>query len=196
MPRLSTLPDIEFAEAGGTVSPVLEPLLRLRDIERCLRDILLDARLPCHAGPAFPICAVKMSVGEDPVEVVAPVGHLFFLFLPLGGPPFKTRRSPFFTGQLVAFLKYSPHGFPDGCDSRVRSPGMKRRITIKRRHASSVRPDLSGRLFTRKGRSCSPSIPLFGFRPRGLLCLTGQDPKTTPFELFALLLLTLPLEFT
>jgi hypothetical protein len=30
----------------------------------------------------------------------------------------------------------------------------------------------------------------------GLLCLTGQDPSATPFVLFALLLLLLPLLFT
>ena len=46
--------------------------------------------------------------------------------------------------------------------SGIRSPGMKRCITTKHRHASSVRQDLSGVLFTMlpHGGFHSPSHPL------------------------------------
>ena len=50
----------------------------------------------------------------------------------------------------------------DGCNRSARSTGMKRHITIKRRHARSVRPDLSEHIFTFRKvvRSFSPSCLL------------------------------------
>ena len=42
-------------------------------------------------------------------------------------------------------------------------------------------------------RSFSPLTSDFAFR---LLCLHGEEPHDTPFELLALLLFALPLEFT
>ena len=42
-------------------------------------------------------------------------------------------------------------------------------------------------------RSFSPLTSDFTFR---LLCLHGEEPHDTPFELLALLLFALPLEFT
>lgn len=53
---------------------------------------------------------------------------------------------------------------------------MKRRITIKRRHASSVRPGLSWFVFTHKGRLCTPSLHQVRFRRNGyFVSLRGAE---------------------
>ena len=73
---------------------------------------------------------------------------------------------------------------------------MKYRITFKRYHASSVRLNASGYIFTFSGRSSSPSLHPGTDFTKELLCQPREEPNATPFELDALLLLLLPLLFT
>ena len=78
---------------------------------------------------------------------------------------------------------------------------MKRDITTKSRHASSVRPDLSGYIFTLRTvmPSFSPSrsdFTLSGYSVCQGGAEPGEDPNATPFALLALLLFVLPLLFT
>lgn len=78
---------------------------------------------------------------------------------------------------------------------------MKYRITIKRYHASSVRPLASKYIFTLSGRSCTPSLPLdlvspARVTPSARRSHTGGKPHETPLELLALFVLALPLLFT
>ena len=73
---------------------------------------------------------------------------------------------------------------------------MKRRITIKRRHASSVRHGPSGSIFTLFGRVWLSFSPVRTDFPHRLLCQPREEPNDTPFALDALLLLLLPLLFT
>lgn len=94
--------------------------------------------------------------------------------------PSKSAFPPFFTGHiynnsvyLIVTIKSNKPSFKKGprtavlwfIDCGKGSPGMKRYITTRHRHASSVRPDPSETIFTHTRRSVSPSL-----LPHRVLC--------------------------
>ena len=62
VPQLPALVDVELVKAAGPPFPLLQALVGLLDHKRGLRDVLLDAGLPCHVPPAPLVGTIEVFV--------------------------------------------------------------------------------------------------------------------------------------
>lgn len=86
-----------------------------------------------------------MGITENSIEIIVLCAPLGLISRPLFDAALISVFPPFFARHIM--LLY-PVPLTEGYNRGIVSPGMKYCITFKQYHASSVRPDTSGYIFT------------------------------------------------
>lgn len=173
MTFLSSFEYVKFEEPWAPVSSGHEPFICQIYVQRRVYYVLLHTGFPRYVSSAFPICLIDISERKHIIEIVILGASYRFFLRTFCRTSLVTAFSSFFTGHRIL-----PHPVPlsAGFSSGIASPGMKHGITCNPRHARSVRPDASERIFTfrKVARSFSPSSLL---SPYGYLVCIERSPR-------------------